>query len=116
MINEALLLSAIRQHALMEDAESLNNRLTAEIMERQRVELEIEQLAFYDALTDLPNRRLLMDRLHHATLACRRTMHHGAIIFIDLDRFKRLNDSRGHHIGDLLLQQIAQRLKTGVPA
>jgi diguanylate cyclase (GGDEF)-like protein len=111
VMNEALLLSAIRQHELMEEAESLNNRLKAEISERQRVELEIEQLAFYDSLTDLPNRRLLMDRLHHATLACRRTMHHGAIIFIDLDHFKRLNDSQGHHLGDLLLQQIAQRLK-----
>lgn len=111
VMNEALLLSAVRQHELMEEAESLNKRLTAEIRERQRVELEIEQLAFYDSLTDLPNRRLLMDRLHHATLACCRTMHHGAIVFIDLDHFKRLNDSQGHHLGDLLLRQIAQRLK-----
>jgi len=111
VMNEALLLSAIRQHELMEEAESLNNRLTAEISDQRRVELEIEQLAFYDSLTDLPNRRLLMDRLHRATLACCRTMHHGAIIFIDLDHFKRLNDSQGHHLGDLLLQQIAQRLK-----
>lgn len=114
VVNEALLLSAVRQHELMEEAESLNNKLTAEISERRRVELEIEQLAFYDALTDLPNRRLLMDRLHHATLACCRTMHHGAIIFIDIDNFKRLNDSQGHHRGDLLLQQIAQRLKESV--
>jgi diguanylate cyclase (GGDEF)-like protein len=114
VMNEALLLSAVRQHGLMEEAESLNNKLTAEISERRRVELEIEQLAFYDALTDLPNRRLLMDRLHHGTLACCRTMHHGAIIFIDIDNFKRLNDSQGHHRGDLLLQQIAQRLKESV--
>jgi diguanylate cyclase (GGDEF)-like protein len=111
VMNEALLLSAVRQHELMEEAESLNSKLAAEIGERQRIELEIEQLAFYDSLTDLPNRRLLMDRLHHATLACCRTMQHGAIIFIDLDHFKRLNDSQGHHLGDLLLQQIAQRLK-----
>jgi diguanylate cyclase (GGDEF)-like protein len=111
VMNEALLLCAVRQHELMEEAESLNRKLSAEISERQRAELEIEQLAFYDSLTDLPNRRLLMDRLHHATLACCRTMHHGAIIFIDLDHFKRLNDSQGHHLGDLLLQQIAQRLK-----
>lgn len=111
VMNEALLLSAVLQHELMEEAESLNIKLTAEMAERERVELEIEQLAFYDPLTDLPNRRLLMDRLHHATLACCRTMHHGAIIFIDLDHFKRLNDSQGHHLGDLLLQQIAQRLK-----
>lgn len=111
VLNEALLLSAVHQHELMEEADSLNSKLIAEIAERHRVELEIEQLAFYDALTDLPNRRLLMDRLHHATLACCRTMHHGAIIFIDLDQFKRLNDSQGHHLGDLLLQQIALRLK-----
>jgi diguanylate cyclase (GGDEF)-like protein len=111
VMNEALLLSAVRQHGLMEEAESLNSKLSAEISERQQAELEIEQLAFYDSLTDLPNRRLLMDRLHHATLACCRTRHHGAIIFIDLDQFKRLNDSEGHHLGDLLLQQIAQRLK-----
>jgi diguanylate cyclase (GGDEF)-like protein len=111
VMNEALLLSAVRQHGLMEEAESLNRKLSAEISERQQAELEIEQLAFYDSLTDLPNRRLLMDRLHHATLACCRTRHHGAIIFIDLDQFKRLNDSEGHHLGDLLLQQIAQRLK-----
>lgn len=111
VMNEALLLSAVQQHKLMEEAESLNNKLTVEMAERRRVELEIEQLAFYDALTDLPNRRLLLDRLHHATLACCRSLHHGAIIFLDLDKFKRLNDSQGHHVGDLLLQQIALRLK-----
>ena len=111
LMNEALLLSAVRQHELIEEAEVLNTNLRAQISERHRVELEVEQLAFYDALTDLPNRRLLMDRLHHATLACCRTMHHGAVLFIDLDHFKRLNDSQGHHVGDLLLQQVAQRLK-----
>jgi diguanylate cyclase (GGDEF)-like protein len=109
-LNEALLLSAVRQHELMDGAEVLNVKLQAEIQERQWAEAAIEQLAFYDPLTDLPNRRLLMDRLHLALLACRRTMHHGAILFIDLDQFKTLNDTQGHHLGDLLLQQVAHRL------
>jgi len=114
VMNEALLVSAVRQHELMEGAEILNMKLQAEIEERHRAELEIEQLAFYDPLTDLPNRRLLMDRLHHAMLACSRTMHHGAILFTDLDQFKNLNDTQGHHLGDLLLQHVARRLSTCV--
>jgi diguanylate cyclase (GGDEF)-like protein len=113
-MNEALLLSAVRHHELMEEADTLNRKLEAEIRERQRVEIENEQLAYYDALTDLPNRRLLLDRLHHAILTCRRTMHHGAILFVDLDRFKIVNDTRGHHFGDLLLHQVAHRLKLSV--
>jgi diguanylate cyclase (GGDEF)-like protein len=116
VMNEALLLSAVRQHTLMEEAVVLNNKLTVEIRERQRVESEIEQLAFYDHLTGLPNRRLLMDRLHLAIVASSRTMHHGAVLFIDLDHFKNLNDTRGHHIGDVLLQQVALRLKASVRA
>ena len=114
LMNEALLLSAVRHHELMEEADTLNRKLEAEIRERQRVEIENEQLAYYDALTDLPNRRLLLDRLHRAILACRRTMHHGAILFVDLDRFKIVNDTRGHHFGDLLLHQVAHRLKLSV--
>ena len=114
MLNEALLLSAVRQHSLMEEAVVLNKKLTVEIRERQRVEFEIEQLAFYDHLTDVPNRRLLMDRLHLAILACVRTLRHGAVLFIDLDHFKSLNDTRGHHAGDMLLQQVAQRLKASI--
>jgi GGDEF domain-containing protein len=116
VMNEALLVSAVRQHELMEGMELLNVKLQAEIQERQRAEAVIEQLAFYDPLTDLPNRRLLMDRLHLASLACCRTMHRGAILFIDLDQFKTLNDTQGHHLGDLLLQQVAHRLTTCVRA
>jgi diguanylate cyclase (GGDEF)-like protein len=114
VMNEALLVSAVHQDELMEAAETLNTKLQGEIQERQRAEAEIEQLAFYDPLTQLPNRRLLVDRLHHALLTCCRTMHHGAILFIDLDHFKTLNDTQGHHLGDLLLQQVAHRLTSCV--
>ncbi|MDO8250086.1 MAG: EAL domain-containing protein [Rhodoferax sp.] len=78
--------------------------------QRKAAENEIEHLAFYDPLTHLPNRRLLLDRLHHALAACARSGHQGALLFIDLDNFKTLNDTRGHDKGDLLLQQVAQRL------
>ena len=77
-------------------------------------EAEIRRLAFYDPLTELPNRRLLMDRIKHALLTTARTGQHGALMFLDLDHFKQLNDSLGHDIGDLLLQQVAQRLKACV--
>ena len=72
---------------------------------------EIEQLAFFDPLTNLPNRRLLMDRLQHALSANARSGRCGALLFLDLDHFKTLNDTLGHEVGDLLLQQVAQRLK-----
>jgi diguanylate cyclase (GGDEF)-like protein len=110
VMNEALLVSAVRQHELIDEAEILRTKLEQEIAQRQQAEAAIEQVAFYDPLTDLPNRRLLMDRLHKAVSLCSRSAHHGAILFIDLDRFKTLNDTQGHHVGDLLLQQVAQRL------
>lgn len=73
--------------------------------------IEIEQLAFYDPLTGLPNRRLLADRLQLAMAFSVRTSRYGALLFIDLDHFKTLNDTLGHDMGDLLLQQVAQRLQ-----
>lgn len=76
-----------------------------------RSKAEIEQLAFFDPLTNLPNRRLLMDRLQHALNTSARTGRSGALLFLDLDHFKTLNDTLGHEVGDLLLQQVAQRLK-----
>jgi PAS domain S-box-containing protein len=77
-------------------------------------EEKIKRLAFYDQLTFLPNRQLLIDRLKHALSSSARNCRHGALLFIDLDNFKTLNDTLGHSIGDLLLQQVAQRLETCV--
>jgi diguanylate cyclase (GGDEF)-like protein len=86
--------------------------IRADITERKRAEEEIRNLAFYDALTGLPNRRLLLDRARQALAASTRSKNYGALMFIDLDRFKALNDTMGHDVGDLLLQQVANRLKS----
>ena len=83
-----------------------------DISERKAAEAEINKLAFYDALTGLPNRRLLLMRLKQALASSARNGREGALLFIDLDNFKQLNDTRGHDIGDLLLQQVAQRLES----
>jgi diguanylate cyclase (GGDEF)-like protein/PAS domain S-box-containing protein len=83
-----------------------------DITERKAAEDEIQNLAFHDPLTGLPNRRLLHDRLQHALAASTRSGCEGALLFIDLDNFKTLNDTLGHDKGDLLLLQVAQRLAT----
>ncbi|MBK7657491.1 MAG: EAL domain-containing protein [Betaproteobacteria bacterium] len=85
-----------------------------DISERKQAEGEIQRLAFTDSLTELPNRRLLNDRMRQALAACSRTNDHGALILIDLDHFKTLNDTQGHAVGDLLLRQVATRLVTCV--
>lgn len=81
-----------------------------DITVRKQAEADIERLAFFDVLTGLPNRRLLMDRLNQALEISARRMTHGALLFIDLDNFKTLNDTLGHHMGDELLKQVAGRL------
>ncbi|MBU0622292.1 MAG: EAL domain-containing protein [Gammaproteobacteria bacterium] len=81
-----------------------------DITDRKLAERQIHQLAFYDPLTELPNRRLLIERLHQEFAMGARTGQHGAILFLDLDNFKTLNDTKGHDIGDLLLIEVAKRL------
>jgi diguanylate cyclase (GGDEF)-like protein/PAS domain S-box-containing protein len=83
-----------------------------DISERKAAEQRIHDLAFYDPLTRLPNRRLLIDRLQQAVSLSSRNQHYGALLFIDLDQFKTLNDTLGHDMGDLLLIQVAERLQS----
>ncbi len=83
-----------------------------DISARKAAEEEIKSLAFYDPLTGLPNRRLLMVRLKQALASSARSGREGALLFIDLDNFKTLNDTLGHDFGDLLLQQVALRLES----
>lgn len=85
--------------------------IRTDITQRKMAEEHIHQLAFFDALTHLPNRRLLWDRLHQALASSQRTERYGAVLFIDLDHFKTLNDSQGHDVGDILLKQVAERLQ-----
>jgi len=88
-----------------------NHRLRWENQERRKAEEEIRKLAFYDSLTTLPNRTLFRDRLGQALVQAEREEHQVALLFFDLDNFKRVNDSLGHSIGDALLQQVAKRVK-----
>ena len=85
-----------------------------DISDRKRAEAEIERLAFYDPLTELPNRRLFLDRLQQAVRSCQRSGTHGALFFMDIDNFKQLNDTQGHAVGDKLLIEVAARLKSCV--
>ena len=85
--------------------------LSRDITERKNAELEIEKLAFFDPLTLLPNRRFLLDRLQRGLASSERRGNNGAIFFVDLDNFKTLNDTQGHRLGDLLLVEVAKRLR-----
>ena len=82
--------------------------------DRKKAESEIHQLAFYDSLCQLPNRRLLLDRLHQAVVTGGRNQTGGALLFIDLDNFKTLNDTKGHGVGDMMLVEVARRLQSCV--
>jgi len=81
-----------------------------DVTQRKEDEAKIMHLAFYDPLTQLPNRRLLLDRLQQAAAASVRNQRGGALLFIDLDNFKTLNDTLGHEVGDILLRQVGERL------
>ncbi len=87
-----------------------------DVTEKKLAEDEIKRLAFYDQLTGLPNRRLLLDRLNHALATQSRHQRSGALLFVDLDNFKTINDTLGHDLGDELLKEVAERLTTNVRA
>jgi diguanylate cyclase (GGDEF)-like protein len=87
-----------------------------DITKRKQAEQKILDLAFHDTLTDLPNRRLLDERLHQAISISKRSGRYGALIFLDLDNFKSLNDTHGHGVGDLLLIEVAHRISSCVRA
>ena len=87
-----------------------------DITERKKHEDEIRHLAYHDTLTNLPNRRLLLDRLQMALVSANRHQHIGALLFIDLDNFKKINDSQGHAIGDLVLKTLAERITSHLRA
>ncbi|HWY53921.1 MAG TPA: EAL domain-containing protein [Terriglobales bacterium] len=85
--------------------------ITMDIDDRKQAEERVQFLAYYDALTGLPNRTLLRDRLANAFAGARRQKNKLAVLYLDLDRFKDINDSLGHSVGDLLLQEVAERLR-----
>jgi diguanylate cyclase (GGDEF)-like protein/PAS domain S-box-containing protein len=88
--------------------------LSRDITERSQAQMRIEQLAFSDMLTGLPNRRLFLDRLRQSMAVSERGHSCCALLFLDIDKFKTLNDTLGHHVGDILLVQIAERLRRSV--
>jgi diguanylate cyclase (GGDEF)-like protein/PAS domain S-box-containing protein len=93
----------------------LGRRVTVrDITARKAAEAQIRHLAYFDSLTSLPNRRLLMDRLEQALIAGKRSQQWGALLILDLDDFKSLNDTRGHDVGDQLLIEVARRLSASV--
>ena len=93
-----------------------NAQLQAEMAERDQLARQMRTMAHYDAITGLPNRNLLQDRLAQALLGAKRHQNLAAVMFLDLDRFKNINDTLGHAVGDALLEQVARRLSTAVRA
>lgn len=88
----------------------------ADITERKNMEERMRHAAHFDPLTELPNRTLITDRLQQSVIKARRDKTHMAVMFLDLDKFKPVNDTLGHDIGDLLLKQVAKRLQASVRA
>lgn len=103
--------SKLALEASEKELQSTNVQLVKEIEKHKLAQATIQQMAYYDALTDLPNRRLLNDRLQQAILAAGREHKSIAIMLMDLNHFKEVNDTLGHHYGDLLLQQVGKRVR-----
>jgi diguanylate cyclase (GGDEF)-like protein/PAS domain S-box-containing protein len=103
-------------NALRDSHGTLTNyiALFSDISERKEAEARVQHLAEYDYLTDLPNRLLLMDRLQQSLRVAERSRHKVAVLFMDLDRFKNINDTLGHATGDTLLQEVARRTRAVV--
>ncbi|MEL4177255.1 diguanylate cyclase domain-containing protein [Roseateles sp. PN1] len=99
-----------------DEGENLVLELGIDVTERKQADEIINHLAHHDPLTQLPNRRLFNDRLKQAIAASQRSHHYGALMFLDLDNLKQLNDSEGHEVGDLLLVEVANRIKHCVRA
>ncbi|HEY0562389.1 MAG TPA: EAL domain-containing protein, partial [Methylophilus sp.] len=105
-------------HTRLQDqrkGETLLLTVGMDITEQVKSKEAIHQLAHYDVLTNLPNRRLLIDRLKQALINSSESGHRGALLFIDIDHFKSLNDTLGHQLGDLILQEVAKRLTVCLP-
>ena len=100
--------------SLQGDNSTLVTGFIRDISIQKKAQQEIENYAYYDALTGLPNRRLLIDRFHHATAISKRSNAHCALIFLDLDNFKLLNDTKGHDAGDQLLIEVANRIQRSI--
>ena len=111
--NGELYVISITITAVKDDAGVVTNYLSnfIDVTKQKELEDQVHNLAFYDALTDLPNRSLLNDRLTQGIAISKRSKCYGALMFLDLDNFKPLNDLHGHMVGDLLLIQVAERLK-----
>ncbi|WP_293600265.1 EAL domain-containing protein, partial [Polynucleobacter sp. 39-46-10] len=102
--------------AVKNEADEVTHHVSTftDMSERKLSEEKIHHLAFYDSLTNLPNRRLLLDRLERGIASTTRTQQFGAVLFLDLDNFKNLNDTLGHDVGDELLKQVGLRLSSSV--
>jgi diguanylate cyclase (GGDEF)-like protein/PAS domain S-box-containing protein len=106
-----IVLLEVSASLIASDDEPLIQAFHRDITERKQMEAEVRQLALHDTLTKLPNRRLLGDRLGQSMAISKRSACYGALIFLDLDNFKSLNDTQGHVVGDLLLVEAAARLR-----